>query len=224
MKGMSAVVAIVLSLAVILILLFSAFGPGSITKSLNKWFFAENSDFGKELNKEQIFLYPDEKTPQSAVGESLPLKKIIGNKEQVAHELALEVVTCWRESDQAFNREQVSKEFFCKEVCVCKEQCICKNYGEAITPGEFTCFVTATDIYTKLLKLAGSDSSILKIANEFKIAIPQGRYTGNIQDKYATGTDKTRAQNACLVEKEMYKLYAYVQRPAPFNGVYVEHS
>ena len=224
MKGMSAVVAIVLSLAVILILLFSAFGPGSITKSLNKWFFAENSDFGKELNKEQIFLYPDEKTPQSAVGESLPLKKIIGNKEQVAHELALEVVTCWRESDQAFNREQVSKEFFCKEVCVCKQACTCKKYGEKIASGEIPCFITAADIYTQLLQLVGHDSSIIRIANEFKVAIPQGAYMGNIQDKYATGTYKTRAQNACLVEKEMYKLYAYVQRPAPFNGVYVEHS
>ncbi|HLC33044.1 MAG TPA: hypothetical protein VJJ82_04410 [Candidatus Nanoarchaeia archaeon] len=126
MKGMSAFVTVVLSLIVILILLFGAFGPGSITKNLNKWFFGENADLIPRLD--------DYVVPGTIVSEGMLRTTIVSTaltkkerEAEIAKQVATELANCWRtmktKSATSWFGEQNLK---CKEICYCfNPPCAC---------------------------------------------------------------------------------------------------
>ncbi len=114
-KGMSAFVTIVLSLAVIIIILFSSFGPGGLTKFVNKTFFENKNIIPDEA------IYYDEDTG-IVTGEGLPSFRFSGNNEELARQAAGHLASCWKEMRTG------KQNLKCPNLCYCsKEPCNCRT-------------------------------------------------------------------------------------------------
>ena len=127
---MSAVVTIVIGIIVILLILLSAFGPGNITKQLNKMFFGEQATLIPKID--------DYVVPGTVVGEGTPHyiqsaaelseTKITGTKEKIAQVLAEEMKSCWKTM-------RATPQRFCTKLCLClNSPCTCTTKTAAYAP------------------------------------------------------------------------------------------
>ncbi|MBS3124963.1 hypothetical protein J4211_01765 [Candidatus Woesearchaeota archaeon] len=206
-KGMSAFVTIVLSLIVILVLLFGAFGPGTITKNLNKWFFGENAELIPRLDEDVV--------PGTVVSQGRFVVKITGGtKEAVSLRIARQMAECWKQITIAYDKEPLRKKLYCDSICFCTSQpCVCNAYGQK---SNSRCDITASDVY-KQLQLIEKESSIKGLSDGLNLQMTNG--------KYSSGTDSS-ANKACLAEKDVYDMDGYPVTIWAFwttNKVFIEY-
>lgn len=136
--GFGAIIAIIVGIIIVILLLTSSFGPGSITKNLNKLFFGEKAEL--------IPKYDDTVVPGTVVGPGLPSVTITGTKERIAEQIATELAICWRQMNT------LKKTIGCKELCFCSQPlCACKKVtGPEIRDQKE--LVSLTEIQVQLLK------------------------------------------------------------------------